>query len=198
MAAGSYEKEPSAPGSSEMKARATAGTAGVVSRVHESVVNLQVSVMLRDILLSRGYSVLMTRETENVDISNMERAIMANEYGSATFIRIHCNGSSDQNIHGILAVAPGPANPYVGSLYAQCTNLSNVILASTAAITGAQNRGILQSDSMSGINWSKVPVTIIEMGFMSNPSEDLLLVDHAYQLNLATGIANGIDVYFGK
>ncbi len=198
MAAGSYTKEPSAPGSSEMKARASAGTAGVVSRVRESVVNLQVSLMLKDILLARGYSVLMTRESENVDISNMERAMMANEYHSAAFVRIHCNGSTDQSVKGILAVAPSAANPYVGALYEQCRALSNTILAAMSSKTGAYNRGILQSDSMSGINWSQVPVTIIEMGFMSNPTEDLLLTDSSYQLLLAAGIADGIDAYFGR
>ena len=64
------------------------------------------------------------------------------------------------------------------------------------AITGAKNLGVLKSNGMTGINWSKIPVTILEMGFMSNPDEDRLLVSDSYQNLLAEGIANGIDQYF--
>ena len=49
---------------------------------------------------------------------------------------------------------------------------------------------------MSGINWSTMPVTIVEMGFMSNPEEDRKLSDDQYQTRLAEGIAEGVDRYF--
>nr|WP_246869632.1 N-acetylmuramoyl-L-alanine amidase [Priestia megaterium] len=48
---------------------------------------------------------------------------------------------------------------------------------------------------MSGFNWSKVPSTLVELGFMTNPTEDKNLSDPLYLKNLLTNIADGILHY---
>lgn len=195
---GNNEKEPNGPGSSTMKAKVTSGATGTTTGVTEAQINLNVTIKLQKILSSKGYTVVMCRESQNVNISNVERAQIANEYNAAAFIRIHCDSSDSSSAIGTSTLAPTTSNPYCASIASKSQSLSRALLDSTCAITGSRSRGVITTDTMTGLNWSKVPVSIIEMGFLSNPSEDRLLASDDYQNKLATGIANGIDKFCGR
>ncbi|MBQ8813952.1 MAG: N-acetylmuramoyl-L-alanine amidase [Lachnospiraceae bacterium] len=195
---GNSDKEPVGPGASEMKAKVSSGTQGVVTGIPEHEMNLVISLYLRDELLARGYSVLMIRETADVDISNAERAELANSCNSDIFVRIHGNSVSNQEIHGALTMCMTQNNPYNGNLYMPSKTLSQLVVDYLCAATGAVNKGILETDTMSGINWCKIPVTIVEVGFMSNPKEDQAMAEDDYRRAMAKGIADGIDAYFGR
>ena len=182
-----------------MKAKLTTGTSGCATGIPEYQTTLAVALQLQNELVARGYSVVMIRTTNDCPVSNAERAVIANEYGSSCFIRIHCNSVTDPNVTGVISYAPAPGNPYMDAGNVQNSiNFSTIVTAKTAEATGAQNRGVIQDNSMTGINWCKVPVTIIEMGFSSNPTEDQLMNDPSYQALLVQGMANGIDGYFGR
>lgn len=188
--------EPNGPGSSTMKAKASTGTSGSFSGLPEYQLNLNVSLLLRDILEQRGYQVVMTRTDNDTAISNKERAELVASKGAEICVRIHANGDDSSGVSGALTMCPSQQNPYVSDLYDSSNRLSRCIIDSYCAATGFQNRGIIYTDSMTGINWSTIPVTIVEMGFMTNQNDDLKMADSSFQQTMAEGIANGVDAYF--
>lgn len=194
---GDSTTEPNGPDSSEMKARVTDGTTGVATGVAEYELTLEISLLLKEELEARGYTVLLTRETHDVNISNMERAQLANEAEADITVRIHANSYSDSSVNGAETLAPSTGNPYVADIAEDSQRLSTEIINAYCESTKMNNRGVKIDDTMTGINWCDMPVTIIELGFMSNETDDTNMQDDAYQDKMIQGIANGIDTYFG-
>ncbi len=194
---GDYNKSPIGPGSTTMKANVSSGTCGKYTDIDEYVLNLAVAKMLEQELLDRGYGVIMVRTTHDVNISNIERAKVANYNNADAFIRIHANGSDDPNDKGAMTICQTKDNPYNADIYEECYALSAAILDGICASSGCVREKIWETDTMVGINWSQVPVTIVEMGYMSNEEEDLLLATDEYRMKMALGIANGLDAFFG-
>ena len=189
------EQEPVGPGASETKIKVSGGTTGTATGVPEYELTLDIGLQLRDKLLERGYQVIMVRDTNEVDISNSERAEIANEADADVFIRLHANGSPDSSVTGAMTICQTPANPYNGDVYEQSRALSENILDSYIYKTGINRQYVWETDTMSGINWSEVPTTILEMGFMSNTGEDRSMQDDDMQQKMVEGIADGIDEY---
>ncbi len=190
------EKEPLGPGATQMKAMVSSGTQGVSTRIAERELNLKVALLLRDELISRGYSVLMIRESQDVIISNAQRAQISNAYQADAFVRIHANGSTDPQVRGAMTICQTPENPYNGTLYAESRRLSDCILENYCIASGIVPNNVWETDTMTGINWAETPVTIVEMGYMSNAEEDELMATDAFRKSAAVGIANGLDAFF--
>lgn len=189
--------EPVGPGSSTMKTKVAGGTYGNSSGLKEYELTLQVSLKLKKELENRGYKVVMTRESHDVNITNKERAEKLNESCDIA-IRIHADGAGSSSARGATALYPSSSNPYVGNLSAKSKTLSECVLGRYCESTGIKYRGLSARDDLTGTNWSTIPVTLIELGFMTNPSEDVYMANSANQETMAEGIANGVDDYFKK
>lgn len=196
QAKGNYGKEPVGPGAAEQKTKVSSGTQGVFTKVPEHVFTLELSLKLRDALTERGYEVVMTRETADVNISNIERAQIANNAEADIYIRIHADGAENEAANGISVLYPSEKNPYVAALSRDSKQLAQAVLDELCEVTGAKKRGIIKRDDLSGTNWAQMPVILIEAGFMTNKEEDKRLQEPEYQAKLVQGIVEGIEEYF--
>lgn len=194
---GDSSTEPAGPGSSVKKAKVAGGATGVATGVPEYQLTLDVAKKLQKELLDRGYEVYMVRTKNNVNISNKKRAVNANKSGSDIYIRIHGDSAASSSARGASALYPSKSNPYVGKLSKKSLKLSKAVLNSYCGVTGFRNRGCIIRDDLTGTNWSEIPVTLIEMGFMSNSTEDRKMQKKTFQNKMAKGMADGIDAYFG-
>ena len=186
-------RETIAPNSRTTKAKVSSGTAGVVSRTPEHVINLQIGLKLRDALEALGAEVYMTRTTADVNISNQQRAKMMNELGVDLVLRLHCDGATDRSANGI-----GMFVRATGEKQEESEAAAKVLLEAMSEATGAKARGVFLRDTYTMNNWSIVPCILVEMGYMSNPEEDEKLNDPAYQDLLVQGMVEGIARYFER
>jgi len=190
--------EPVAPGAGEMKVKNPGGAAGISTGIPEYEVNMKISKFLKELLEKNGYNVVMTHESNDVNISNIERAEIANKVNADLFVRIHADGAADSRVHGVSILIPG--NMYIKDedVLSKSRQAASSILDSVVNETGAYSRGLIVSNDMTGFNWCKVPMLLIETGFLSNPEEERKLSDEQYQRTIANGIYKGIEKYFSN
>jgi N-acetylmuramoyl-L-alanine amidase len=193
------DPEPVSPNSGETKAKVSSGTQGRFTKVPEYEVNLSVALKLKAKLEALGAAVIMTRETNDVNISNAERALMMNNANVDCWLRIHANGNDNPDVCGMETLVPTSdcLNTGDASVYDASVRLGQALQSAAVAATGAKDLGLPPRGDQSGFNWSSRPVCNIEMGYMTNKGEDELLVSDGYQENIAQGLANGFLSYFG-
>lgn len=190
-AGGNSGYELQSPDSNITKIRDGGGTEGVATGVPEYAVTLKVAEKLKALLEQRNYTVIMTKTQASEAPGNIERAEVGNNNNADLVIRIHCDGMDNQSITGASMLVPAPVG-YATNISSISAEYGQTILNDLVSYVGMNNRGMVERSDLTGFNWSKVPVVLIEMGFMSNPAEDRLLNDDSYQNQLAQGLCNGI------
>ncbi|MCR5686190.1 MAG: N-acetylmuramoyl-L-alanine amidase [Lachnospiraceae bacterium] len=190
-------KEAVGPGSSDTKYKVTSGATGTTTGGPEYIINLGIALKLKELLLARGYEVVMIRENHDVNISDSERAKLANDSADIV-IHIHCNADDTRDtMSGIMAFEPSEDNKYVdGGVRVECARLGASLLDKLAAATGAKNWGVIRNDNLTALNWTKIPASHVEVGYLTNPDEDRLLQTDDYQRLVAGALADGVDAFF--
>lgn len=181
-----------APNSTEEKPAFIVGTQG--STYNEEEINLAVALKIKEKLTALGATVVMTRENEYTSLSNIGRAELANSSGANAFVRLHADGTKEGG-SGMTALVPSAK--YISQALAdEGYKLGSNILRYAARETGAVSRGVYKSSGMTAFNWSTVPTALLEMGFITNPSDEQRLADPAYQERIAEGVVKGLNQYF--
>lgn len=188
-------QEKIAPNTTKTKPAFVSGTSG--QGVTEEQINLQVAKLLQKELENLGAKVIMTRTTRKTNMSNIDRAQFANKNKADISIKLHCDGAANANVNGISVLIP--KTKYVDKKIVHLSNkLGKLVLHDVVQETGAKNRGLISRDDLTGFNWSKVPVILIEMGFMTNKAECNRLKNKTYQKKIVKGIVHGVEEYFSK
>ena len=187
------------PGASDTKYKVTSGATGTTTGGPEYIVNLSIAKKLKELLIERGYEVVMTREDHDVNISDASRAKLANESADIV-IHIHCNADDTRDtMSGIMAFEPSENNTYVdAAVRVECARLGSCLLDKLAAATGAKNWGVIRNDNLTALNWTKIPASHVEVGYLTNPDEDRMLQTDNYQLVIAGALADGVDAFFAE
>ena len=185
------DMEPISPDSTIMKRKYGTGTVGNITGTMEREINLNVSLMLRDLLEKDGFIVIMTRTNHEVILSNIDRVNLANDNNADLMIRIHNDSHTNTEIHGASMLVPGDVG-YASEIMDISRQYGEIILSTLVSEVGMANRGVITRTDQTGFNWSKVPVMTVEMGFLSNPDEDKLLSTPEYQEKLAYALYLGI------
>lgn len=190
--------EPIGPGSSTRKIKDGGGTHGVVTGVREPDLTLDVSLRLRRLLRAAGVRVVMTRtRTSGASMGNIARARIANDAGAALFLRVHADGASSASARGTHTLTPALRRGWTDDVYASSRRAATLVQTELVRTLGFPNRGIQERSDFTGFNWADVPVILVEMGFMTNPTEDRALARPTVRQRAALGLCRGTLRFLG-
>jgi uncharacterized protein YjdB len=180
---------------------------GAVSGIyHEADLNLAVAKKVESLLLNRGYQVYMSRNNDTA-VELLDRPKMANDLAADIFVSIHTNstGVETTTASGIESYFyeyqqgyPSKINEAMHndpSRISKSVTLTDLIQENLISYTGANNRGT-DGASFAVIREAAMPATLMEIGFINNPSDRQKLFTDSYQNLLAKAIADGIIEYF--
>ena len=191
--------EPIGPGSATRKIYDGGGTHGVVTGIREPDLTLAVSLRLRELLRRAGVRVVMTRtRTAGESMGNIARARIANRAHARLFLRVHADGAASSEARGTHTLTPALRRGWTDDVYAASHRAAGVVQTELVRALGFPDRGIQERSDYTGFNWADVPVILVELGFMTNPTEDRALARPAVRERAAIGLCRGTLRFLGR
>lgn len=192
---GTSGNEPVSPNSYTTKLKDGLGATGSYTNIPEHKTNMSVALLVKKELTSKGYNVILTKQDVAESKSNIERADVGNKNNADLVVRIHADSAENSSISGASMHVPAN-NEYTSSFYKISKSYGTTILNTYVDEIGIKNRGVIERNDLTGFNWSKVPVVLIEMGFLSNKEDDNFVSNTANHPKIAKAISDGIDKCF--
>jgi N-acetylmuramoyl-L-alanine amidase len=153
--------------------------------LNEKMLTLDVARRVKPLLESRGYHVVMTRNSD-VFIPLGGRTGISNAHSDAAFVSIHCNWANRRSANGVEAYYYNPRS----------APLAANILREIAGCYGSHSRGV-KFAGYYVLHHNERPATLLELGFISNGKENASLQDPAVRQRIAEKIAIGISKIHG-
>ncbi|MBR1797022.1 MAG: N-acetylmuramoyl-L-alanine amidase [Clostridiales bacterium] len=170
---------------SSTKPRCTSGTTGVISGVHEYELTLDYSLVLADYLEQCGANVILTREENDVNISNQERAAIATSAQADLFLRIHADAAGDSATSGVRVYIPDSGS-YTDTSPSYAQQLADAV----AQAEGFEVDRVQRTSLYTGLNYANsIRSFQISLGFLSNIDDEAVLVDEENMVNVAEAIS---------
>jgi len=152
--------------------------------LREADVTLQLGLLIKSRLETRGLSVVMTR-TEDSDVSLARRCEVANRAGAAVFVSLHCNAAVNTEAHGTETYHLEGSS--AGRVLATQIHRRLVTL-------GLRDRG-LRTAGHYVLKHTRMPAALVEVAFITHSVEEARLASAGFQAEAAEAIAEGIRAY---
>lgn len=188
------------------------GAVGISGNFYEKNGTLSIGLKLRDLLEDAGFKVYMTRDTDKHLGELEDRMKIANSFvndktrDNAVFISIHHNASArDRGVRGIEtyyydgvnhAKPQWPHDPLQIKYLPDNKRLAENVHAKTVSSLGMVDRKVRTGQSFFVIRNAQMPSILLEIGYVTNSSDESKLKTASFQTNAAKAIAEGVKNYF--
>lgn len=165
------------------------GTKGPTGALEKDV-NLQISKKIGSKLAEYSEIEVIMARTDDTFLTLNQRTDSANALGADAFISIHQNSEQEANTSNGLEVY------YYTRGTEESKKLAEIIHENIFMYVDTKDRGVLPQN-FEVIRETNMAGVLIETGFLSNPQEEINLINPEYQDLLAEGIVEGILEYLG-
>ena len=186
------------------------GTYGGID-YYEKDITLAVALQAKKELEKRGYTVVMSRETD-VTVGLEDRAPMAQDADAAMFISIHVNSFGDTSVHGLDFFYTGREGleydgrkfaTYFKDEFAEMLELPLSTNPDKLAYPNMKIRGVKVDESLYGsgkylavLAATEIPSVLIELGYITNANDFAMLNSPWWQIFAGRAVADAVDAAY--